>query len=41
MPGLKGDLEEWQTQEVNFTRGEAEGDTDLKIYLTGNTFLLY
>ena len=26
MPGLKGDLEEWQTQEVNVTRGEAEGD---------------
>ena len=23
MPGLKGDLEEWQTQEVNVTRGEA------------------
>ena len=27
MPGLEGDLEEWQTQEV--TRGEAEGDIDL------------
>ena len=26
MPGLEGDLEEWQTQEVNVTRGEAEGD---------------
>ena len=25
MPGLEGDLEEWQTQEVNVTRGEAEG----------------
>ena len=24
MPGLEGDLEEWQTQEVNVTRGEAE-----------------
>ena len=24
MPGLKGDLEEWQT------RGEADGDTDLE-----------
>ena len=23
MPGLEGDLEEWQTQEVNVTRGEA------------------
>ena len=22
MPGLEGDLEEWQTQEVNVTRGE-------------------
>ena len=21
MPGLEGDLEEWQTQEVNVTRG--------------------
>ena len=31
MPGLEGDLEEWQTQEVNVTRGEAEGDTDLRI----------
>ena len=31
MPGLEGDLEEWQTQEVNVTRGEAEGDIDLKI----------
>ena len=30
MPGLEGDLEEWQTQEVNVTRGEAEGDTDLE-----------
>ena len=30
MPGLEGDLEEWQTQEVNVTRGEAEGDIDLK-----------
>ena len=29
MPGLKGDLEEWQTQEVNVTQGEAEGDIDL------------
>ena len=29
MPGLEGDLEEWQTQEVNVTRGEAEGDIDL------------
>ena len=30
MPGLEGDLEEWQTQEVNVTRGEAEGDIDLE-----------
>ena len=30
MPGLEGDLEEWQTQEANVTRGEAEGDIDLK-----------
>ena len=30
MLGLKGDLEEWQTQEVNVTRGEAEGDIDLE-----------
>ena len=29
MPGLEGDLKEWQTQEVNFTQGEAEGDIDL------------
>ena len=31
MPGLEGDLEEWQTQEVNVTRGEAEGDIDLEV----------
>ena len=30
MPGPEGDLEEWQTQEVNVTRGEAEGDIDLE-----------
>ena len=30
MPGLEGDLEEWQTQEVNVTRGQAEGDIDLE-----------
>ena len=30
MPGLEGDLKEWQTQEVNVTRGEAEGDIDLE-----------
>ena len=30
MPGLEGDLEEWQTQQVNVTRGEAEGDIDLE-----------
>ena len=30
MPGLEGDLEEWQTQEVNVTRGKAEGDIDLE-----------
>ena len=30
MPGLEGDLEEWQTQEVNVTQGEAHGDTNLK-----------
>ena len=30
MPGLEGDLEEWQTQEVNVTRDEAEGDIDLE-----------
>ena len=30
MPGLKGDLEERQTQEVNVTQGEAEGDIDLE-----------
>ena len=28
MPGLEGDLEEWQTQEVNVTQGEAEGDIE-------------
>ena len=33
MPGLEGGLEEWQTQEVNVTQGEAEGDTDLKCML--------
>ena len=27
MPGLEGDLEEWQTQEVNVTRGEADSST--------------
>ena len=32
MPGLEGDLEEWQTQEVDVTRGEAEGDIDLEGY---------
>ena len=26
MPGLEGDLEKWQTQDVNVTRDEAEGD---------------
>ena len=31
MPGLEGDLEEWQTQEVNVTRGEAEGDIAIAI----------
>ena len=31
MPGLEGDLEEWQTQEVNVTQGEAEGDIDLDL----------
>ena len=30
MPGLEGELKEWQTQEVNVTRGEAEGDIDLE-----------
>ena len=30
MPGLEGDLEEWQIQEVNVTRGKAEGDIDLE-----------
>ena len=30
MPGLEGDLEEWQTQEVNVARCEAEGDIDLE-----------
>ena len=30
MPGLEDDLEEWQTQEVNVTRGKAEGDIDLE-----------
>ena len=30
MHGLEGDLKEWQTQEVNVTRGEAEGDIDLE-----------
>ena len=35
MPGL--DLEEWQTQEVNVNRGEAEGDIDLE----GLPFLCY
>ena len=30
MPGLEGDLEEWQTRKVNVIRGDAEGDTDLE-----------
>ena len=30
MPGLEGDLEEWQTQEVNVTQGKAEVDIDLE-----------
>ena len=30
MPGLEGDLEEWQTQEVNVTRGKVECDIDLE-----------
>ena len=30
MPGLEGDLEVWQTQEVNVIRGKAEGDIDLE-----------
>ena len=29
MPALEGDLEEWQTQEVNVTLGFASGDIDL------------
>ena len=29
MPGPSGDLEEWQTLEVNVTLGFASGDTDL------------
>ena len=29
MPGLEGDPEDWQTQEVNVTRGEAEGDIEI------------
>ena len=29
MPGLEGDLEECQTQEVNITQGEAKGDINL------------
>ena len=33
MPGLVSDLEEWQTQEVNVTQGEAEGDIDLECML--------
>ena len=32
MLGLEGDLEEWQTQEVNVTRGEAEGDIDQHLF---------
>ena len=28
MQGIEGHLEEWQTQEVNVTRGEAEGDIE-------------
>ena len=31
IPGLEGDLEEWQTQEANVTRGEAKGDIELVI----------
>ena len=30
MPGLEGDLEEWQTLEVNVTLGFASGDIDLE-----------
>ena len=30
MPGLEGDLEVWQTQEVNVSRGEVEDDIDLE-----------
>ena len=30
MPGLEGDLEELQTQEVSVTRGEAEGHIDFE-----------
>ena len=30
MPGLGGDLEKWQTQEVNVTRCEAKGDINLE-----------
>ena len=26
MPELEGDLEEWQTEVINVTRGEAKGD---------------
>ena len=31
MPGLEGDLEKWQTQEVNVTRGEAEGNNNFEV----------
>ena len=30
MPGLESDLKEWQTQEANVTRGEAEDDIDIE-----------
>ena len=39
MPGPSGDLEEWQTLEVNVTRGEAEGLPFLKVTLEPRHYL--
>ena len=39
MPGPSGYLEEWQTQEVIVTLGEAEGDIDLEVTLEPGHYL--
>ena len=41
MPGLEGDLEEWQTQEVNVTRGQKNTLPFLKVTRGPRHYLLF